>query len=34
MALTSLLYSGGRPLIRIDVVSAWMISTPINVVPR
>ncbi len=33
-ALTSRLYSGGRPLIRIDVTSDWMISAPSSVMPR
>ena len=27
-ALTTRLYSGGRPLVRIEVVSAWMTSAP------
>ena len=29
-ALTTRLYSGGRPLVRIEVVSAWMTSAPEN----
>ena len=34
IALTTRLYSGGRPLVRIEVVSAWMTSTPSSVMPR
>ena len=33
-ALTTRLYSGGTPLTRIDVVSVWMTSTAITVMPR
>ena len=33
-ALTTRLYSGGRPLVRIDVVNAWMTRAPRIVMPR
>jgi hypothetical protein len=32
--LTTRLYSGGRPLVRIEVVKAWMTSAPRIVPPR
>src|SRR5208337_4153022 len=33
-ALTTRLYSGGRPLVRMDVVSVWITSAPRTVIPR
>ena len=33
-ALTTRLYSGGSPLVRIEVVSVWMTSAPRIVMPR
>ena len=33
-ALTTKLYSGGRPLVRMDVVSVWITSAPRTVMPR
>ena len=33
-ALTTRLYSGGRPLVRIDVVNDWMTRAPRIVMPR
>ena len=33
-ALTTRLSSGGKPLVRIEVVNAWITSAPMTVVPR